>query len=172
MGEPRSLRPTAPLRLMHTCIVFRRAFISSLVITTEHQLYCLFGWKHKWSALIPYSFIVEPSIVSMNAGKMGPITVSDATLWLHGRARWLRPQTGRKGAIKEHLLSFRNSRSRTGKTFIAVTDNGFTRELFIRAAPLSLIWPSLHYGRHARSIHWWADKGTIVWITYWLFSAI
>lgn len=35
-------------------------------LQTQHQLHCLFAWKHKWYALIPYSFIVEPGIVSMN----------------------------------------------------------------------------------------------------------
>lgn len=106
MGEPRSLKPSVSQWLMHTCIVFRRAFISPPMITAEHQLYCLFGWKHKWYALIPYSFIVELGIVSMNAGKMDPITASDASLWLHSRARWWRPQTGKERAIKGNLLSF------------------------------------------------------------------
>lgn len=117
MGEPRSLKPTVLRWLMHTCIVFRRAFISPPMITAEHQLYCLFGWKHKWYALIPYSFIVELGIVSMNAGKMGPITGSDASPWLHSGARWWRPQTGRKRAIKGHLLSFVNSKTEMEKHF-------------------------------------------------------
>lgn len=81
------------------------------MITTEHKLYCLFGWKHKWSASIPFSFIVKPSIVSMNASKMDPITASDAFLRLHSWARWWRPQTERKGAIKDHLWAFVNSKT-------------------------------------------------------------
>lgn len=37
----------------HTCIVFRRAFISPPMITAQRQLYCLFAWKLKSSTLIP-----------------------------------------------------------------------------------------------------------------------
>lgn len=56
------------------------------MITAEHQLYCLFGWKHKWLTLIPYSFFVEHTIVCMNAGnnkKMGTITARHVAT-----ARW------------------------------------------------------------------------------------
>lgn len=115
MGEPRSLRPTVLRWLMHTCIIFSRAFIP---LWWLHQQYCLFAWKHKWYALIPYSFIVELGIVFMNAGKMGPIMASDASLWLHNRGRWWRSQTGRKRAIKGHLLSSVNSKNRNGKHFL------------------------------------------------------
>lgn len=102
---------------MHTCIIFTRAFTLLLMITAGHQLDCLFGSKHKWYALIPYSFIVELGIVSMNAGEMGPITVSDGSLWLHCRARLWRSQTGRKREIKGHLFAFVNLRSKMEKHF-------------------------------------------------------
>lgn len=108
---------SSPLRwlLMHTCIIIRGAFFSPLMITAQRQPYCLFGWEHKRYALILYSSIVELCIVSMNAGEMGPITTSDASPRRRGRARWWRSQTGRKRAIKGHLLSFVNSKTRTRK---------------------------------------------------------
>lgn len=88
---------------------------------------CLFGSKHKWYALIPHSFIVELAIVSTNAGEMGPITVSDGSLWLHCRARRWRSQTGRNKSNQRPLVHFCKFEKQNGKTFLAVSGDGSLR---------------------------------------------
>lgn len=105
-------------RLMYTCIILRGAFISPLMITAEHQLYCLFGRKHKWYALIPYSFIVELGIVSLNAGEMGPITASKAFLWLHSRARTMKVSYWEEKSNQRPLVVFCKFQNQNGKHFL------------------------------------------------------
>lgn len=124
MEEPRSLKPCVLLQLMHTCIVFRRAFISPPTITTEHQLYCLFGWKHKWSALIPFSFIAELGYCKYDCRKNGSnyskamppcdstAQQDDEVLKVRGRGQSKTPYC---------LLLIQKLK---WKTFLAVIDNG------------------------------------------------
>lgn len=81
-----------------------------------------------------------------------------ASLWLHSGARWWRSQTGRKGAIKGHLLSFVNSKKKkkNGKHFllwlimvhlglqITLVNHMHVLGLspfLTNSAPLSLTWP-------------------------------
>lgn len=103
---------------MYTCIILRGAFISPLMITAEHRPHCLFGRKHKWYALIPYSFIVELGIVSLNAGEMGPITASNAFLWLHSRARTMKVSYWEEKSNQRPLVVFCKFQNQNGKHFL------------------------------------------------------